>query len=231
MRRKAGGDGDAGTDANAGTSTGAAALEIEFEDDEASPGFAASPAGRSRDLRPAALITLAVVTLAAAVYATHRPGSSGANSPTVTLSAPDYAAFVVTVSYQGSHLVSLPERRIEVDLRITPVPGAQVSILDYYVSENGVTSRAEPAQSMTPLPAGGTNVKLELTVTNCAVVPIGESMSFVDVVANGPVGVIDRFTILGDRYSGDLTRLLRTVCPSRADGENPLTSPGRTSGP
>jgi hypothetical protein len=226
MRRKAGGDGDKRTDA--GTST--AALEIEFEDDEASPGLTASPAGRSRDLRPAALTTLAVVTLAAAVCATHRPGSGEANSRTVTLSAPNYAAFVVTVSYQGSHLVSLPERRIEVDLHITPVPGAQVSVLDYYVSENGVTSRAIPARSMTPLPPAGTDVKLELTVNNCAVVPIGESMSFVDVVANGPVGVIDRFTILGDRYSTDLARLLRTVCPSRADGRNPAANSGTVSG-
>lgn len=227
MRRKAGGGGDE----SAGAGTGRAALEIEFEDDEASSSLAGSPASRPRDLRPAALITLVVVILAAAVYATHRPGSSAASSPTVTLAAPDYAAFVVTVSYQGSHLVSLPRRRIDVDLHITPVPGAQVSVLDYYVSENGVTSRAVPTRSMTPLPASGTDVRLELTVTNCAVVPIGESMSFVDVVANGPVGVMDRFTILGDRYSADLARLLRTVCPSRAGGQDPSASTGRISGP
>lgn len=214
-------------------------LEIEFEDDEASSGPAASPAGRPRDLRSAALIVLTATVLGAAVYGVHHGvGSSGTGpsgvdgtAPAVVITGPNYAAFVVTVGYQGSHLLSLPQRRLEVDLRITPVTGAQVSILDYYVSENGVTSRAVSAHSMTPLPPAGTDVRLELTVTDCATVPIGESMSFVDVVANGPIGVMDRFTILGDRYSDDLARLLREVCPERASGQNPLTSAGRVTGP
>ncbi len=212
MRRKAG-----------GTDEVPATLEIEFEDDEASPGAAAYRAGRPRDLRSAAMVTLAATVLGAALYGAHRPGPAGAgpslagtNSRTVIANAPNYAAFVVTVSYQGSHLVSLEERRLEVDLRIAPVTGARVSVLNYYVSEKGVTSRAVSQQSMTPLPAAGTNVRLELTVTDCAAVPIGESMSFVDVVADGPIGVMDRFTILGDRYSADLTRLLSALCPDRA---------------
>jgi hypothetical protein len=219
MRRKAGG-GDAGNDEGAG------ALEIEFEDGDGSPEGTARTAGRSRDLRGAALTALAVVTLGAALAAAHHTGSSGGSSTTdevgvpVVVIQPDYAAYMVTVGYRGAHLVSLQERRIAVDLRITPVPGARVRLLNYYVNENGIVSLAEAAPSREPLPVSGTNVRLELTVADCAVVPIGESMSFVNVVADGPAGTTDRFTILGAQYSSDLTRLLRTVCPARsiADG-------------
>ena len=219
-----------------GTDDGAGTLEIEFEDDEGSPAPGASPARRPRDLRSAALITLAVAVLAAALAATHRTGSSntsGTNNLTITAAVPNYGAFDVTVDYLDSRLLSLPGRRIEVDLRITPVPGAQVVVLNYYVSENGVTSQPAEgaAPSATPLRASGADVKLELTVTDCAVVPIGESMSFVDVVTEGPPGVMDRFTILGHRYASDLARLLRTVCPSRAGGQIPQSSTGRVSGP
>lgn len=228
MWRKAGEDGG---------DEGAGALEIEFEDGDESSGAGggySTAGGRLRDLRPAALIALGVAVLGAALAATHSTGSSDAgitdrNSTTIAAVAPDYAAFVVTVDYRSSRLVSLAQRRIEVDLRITPVPGAQVEILNYYISENGITS--EPAPSATPVPASGVDVKMELDVTDCAVVPIGESMGFVDVVADGPAGTTDRFTILGSRYSSDLARLLRTVCPGRAGGQNPLTSPGRVTGP
>lgn len=219
MWRKAGGD-----DEGAGT------LEIEFEDGDEPPEPGGSPGRRPRDLRSAALIALAVAILGAALSATHHTGSSGASSTksaTVAV-APDYTAYVVTVAYRGSRVVSLSRRQIEVDLRITPVPGAQVEILDYYVSENGVTSWPPP--SPIPVPASGVDIEMKLEVVDCAVVPIGESMSFVDVIADGPAGTMDRFTILGERYSADLTRLLRTVCPGRAGGQNPVTSAGRVTG-
>lgn len=221
MRRKAG-SGDAGDGGAGYGEDSAGALEIEFEDGDGSPEDAASAARRTRDLRGAALGALAVVTLAAALSATHHTGAgtgsshtSDVNIPIVAIE-PDYAAYMVTVSYQGSHLVSLQQRRIAVDLRITPVPGAQVRLLNYYVDENGVDSTAWSAPFATPLPAAGADVRLELTVADCAVVPIGESMSFVNVVSQGPAGVTDRFTILGEQYSSDLTRLLHTVCPARS---------------
>jgi len=219
MRRKArggGGNADNGDE-------GAGALEIEFEDgDGGSPEDAAYAAGRARDLRGAALTALAVVTLGAALAATHHTGSSSGSSTTddvripIVVIRPDYAAYMVTVGYRGAHLVSLQERRIAVDLRITPVPGARVRLLNYYVNESGIVSVAESAPSREPLPVSGTDVRLELAVADCAVVPIGESMSSVNVVADGPAGMTDRFTILGARYSSDLTRLLRTVCPARS---------------
>ena len=62
-------------------------------------------------------------------------------------------------------------------------------------------------------------------------VPVGESMSFVDVVADGPEGTMDRFTILGQRYSADLARLLGTVCPQRqAAQQSPNAITGTASG-
>lgn len=199
------------------------ALEIEFEDEEAAA--PASRAGRSRDLRPAALTTLAATMLGAALWATH--GLATPNAVTGPVETPhaarDYAAFVVTVAYQGSHLLSAAQRRIEVDLRVTPVPGAKVRIVAYYISENGVSTHADPPPSGTALPTGGTDVKLELTVTNCATVPIGESMGFVDVIADGPTGVTDRFTILGERYATDLAGLLRRLCPGRPNGQGRST--------
>ncbi len=199
------------------------ALEIEFEDDDAAAPL--SPAGQSRDLRPAALTALAAAVLGGALLATHSPAAPSTPGPvkSVALVPPDYAAYVVTVAYQGSHVLSTAQRRIEVDLRVTPVAGAKVRIIAYYVSENGVTARADPPPSVTPLPASGTEVRLDLTVTNCATVPIGESMGFVDVVADGPSGVIDRFTILGQRYSDDLTGMLRQLCPGRSNGQDQTT--------
>ena len=214
MRRKAGGrSGGGGAD-----DEGAGALEIEFEDGDESPDRAVPAAGRSRDLRAAALIALAVVTLAAALSATHRTRPSGTNDTNnviVSIAAPDYAASMVTVQYRGAHVDSLQQRRIVVDLLLTPAPGAQVTVLNYYVDENGIVSSAETALSGKPLPGSGTDARLELTVDDCAVAPIGESMSFVNVVAVGPAGTTDRFTILGEHYSLDLSRLLRTVCPAR----------------
>ncbi len=201
------------------------ALEIEFEDDN-SPATPLSPAGRSRDLRPAAMTTLAVAVLGAALWATHGTTAPAPNVPlhlATIAPPPDYAAFSVTVAYRDAYIVSVPQRRIDVNLRVTPVRGASVRIIAYYVSENGVTARADPPPSVAPLPPAGANVRLELTVTNCATVPIGESMGFVDVVADGPAGVIDRFTILGERYSLDLADLLRQVCPGRASSQAPHT--------
>jgi len=198
-------------------------LEIEFEDEDASPGYPAAPAGRSRDLRPAALGSLAAVLLGAALWATHRPAPEPVAGPGTSVThsvVPNYAAAVVTVSYQRSRLLSLPQRLIEVDLRVTPVAGARVRVIYYYISENGVQVQADPLPSTNPLPVSGADVRLDLTVTDCAVVPIGESMSFVDVVANGPLGDVDRFTILGDRYSADLARLLSTVCPGQPNGQS-----------
>jgi hypothetical protein len=218
MRRKAGrGEGREAGDGD----EGAGALEIEFEDGDGPSEGAAYAAGRPRDLRGAALAALTAVTLGAALSATQHTGSNSisrgateANIPIVMIE-PDYTEYVVTVSYHGSRLVSLQQRRLAVDLRITPLPGARVRILNYYVEERGVLSRMRTALSRVPLPVSGADAELELTVNDCAVVPIGESMSFVNVVADGPAGVTDRFTILGEKYSSDLTRLLSTVCPAR----------------
>lgn len=202
------------------------ALEVEFEnDDEENAAPAPFPAGRSRDLRPAALTTLAAAVLGTALWATHGATtlSTATGSAKTTPVARDYAAAVVTVAYQGSHVLSQAQRRIEVDLRVTPIPGANPRIIAYYMSENGVVTRAVPPPSATPLPAAGSNVRLELTVTDCATVPIGESMGFVDVIADGPAGVTDRFTILGERYATDVAKLLRQLCPGRSNGQDPGT--------
>jgi len=232
MRRKAGGaigPGRGGAARDGADAEADGLLEIEFEDDDAPPAPAA-PAGRSRDLRPVTLTSLVAAVLIAALWATHAAapgaGTGSGNSASLQAAPPNYANYVVTVSYQRSRLLSLAQRRIEIDLRVTPIPEAKVSIIDYYVSENGVRARADPPPSMTPLPAGGTDVKLDLTVTDCAAVAIGESMAFVDVVANGPAGTMDRFTILGSRYSADLARLLVTVCPGRTSGQS--TASGAT---
>jgi hypothetical protein len=200
------------------------ALEIEFEDDDAA-GPPPSPAGRSRDLRPAAITVLAAAVLGGALWGAHgAPAPAPSRSTSVQiLVPPNYGAFSVIVQYRNAYVGSAAQRKIDVNLHVSPVPGAKVRIIAYYVSENGVTARAVPPPSVTPLPTTGTDVKLELTVTNCATVPIGESMGFVDVVADGPAGVIDRFTILGERYSTDLANLLRQLCPGRADGQGPET--------
>ena len=223
MRRTAGGGTAAGHRSRDPEDSGP--LEIEFEDEESASGYPAAPAGRSRDLRPAALASLGAVLLGAALSATHRASPVPGPSTSVTPPAPpNYYSAVVNVSYHGSRLLSLPQRRIEVDLRVTPVAGARVRIIEYYISENGVDVRADPPPSMTPLPASGADVRLDLTVTDCAAVPIGESMAFVDVVADGPLGALDRFTILGERFSADLAGLLRTVCPGRTNGQSQGTA-------
>lgn len=212
----------------------AGTLEIEFEDDAGSPEPATPPGSRPRDLRPGALIALAVAILAAILAATHNTGThstNGADNPAVAAAVPNFGAFVVTVEYRGAHVLSLPQRLIEVDLRVVPLPGARVTILNYYVDENGIVSTAIQAPSSTPLPASGADYQMDLLVHDCTVVPIDESMSSVDVVADGPAGIIDRFTILGHQYSANLARLLRTVCPGRADDQNPLMVPGRVTGP
>lgn len=205
------------------------ALEIEFEDDDTA---GRSPVARRRDLRPAALSTLAAVLLGAALSASYHPGTPGEAAPDRMPSAapPDFGAYVVTVTYQGSHIDSTARRSIEVDLKVKPVPGAKVRIIAYYVDELGITAAAEPSPSADPLPAAGAPVKLILTVTDCTTVPIDESMGFVDVIANGPSGVIDRFTILGERYSADLTRQLRVLCPERSDHQTPTTTASVVAG-
>ena len=219
MRRRVGGRGGGhGVEGGGKGGEGAGALEIEFEDGDEPPDRVASAGGRPRDLRAAALVALAVVTLGAALSATHRTSSSGTsntNSVIVSAAAPDYAASMVTVQYRDAHVDSLQQRRIVVDLLLTPAPGAQVRVLNYYVDENGIVSSADTELSGRPLPGSGMNVRLELTVADCALAPIGESMSFVNVLAVGPAGTTDRFTILGERYSLDLARLLRAVCPAR----------------
>lgn len=235
MRRRAGSRGVTRGGENRGErDVSAGMLEIEFEDDEASSEPGGVAVGRPRDFRRVTMITLAVVVLGAALSATHHSGSSDKNNAgqlILSIGAPNYAAYMVTVRYEGSHLISLERRRIAVDMRITPVPGAQISVLSYYVDENGVISYVQQDLSGKPLPASGTDVELELGVTDCAVAPIGESMGSVNVVADGPAGITDRFTILGERYAADLSRLLLTVCPGRAGGQNPRTSPGHPTGP
>jgi hypothetical protein len=197
---------------------GVGALQIEFEDDDPAQDRAQGPASiaRSRDLRPFTMLGLGAAVMATAMWAAASAQSHAGSAATVPpVSAHDYAAYVVTVSYRGARLLSEAQRRIEVDIHVTPVKGASVSVIKYSVGENGVLARADPPPSSVSLPASGTDVRLNLTVTDCAVVPIGESMSYVDVVTDGPSGTMDRFTILGERYSADLAHLLEIVCPGR----------------
>src|SRR5690242_12592531 len=91
-------DGDAARSRAGGDDT-QGSLEIEFEDDSF-PTPLPYPAGRSRDLRPAALTTLAAAVLGAALWATHGTAAAG---PSLTMHfstptrPPNYAAFSVVV--------------------------------------------------------------------------------------------------------------------------------------
>jgi len=223
MRRKTGSGHD-------DTGSAAASLEIEFEDefeDGEEDALPAPQAPRSRSLRPLALAGLAALLLGSALWASRGQNASPGPAPTLTAVSstvpPDYGAYIVIVGYQRSRLLSLAQRRIEVDLRVTPVTGAKVKIISYSISENGVAVRADPPPSAATLPTAGSDVKLDLTVDDCSAVAIGETMAYVDVVAKGPEGTLDRFTALGARFSGDLAALLREVCPARSSSQGPAS--------
>jgi hypothetical protein len=217
--------------------SGPSPLEIEFEDEEGDGGAQEGsrrwgeqvpPAPDRRRLRRrtvGAAAVIGVVALVAALTA-RNAANSGSSAPN-SYSADGSTA--VQMTYVGSTLVSVLQRRIEVTVSVTPVQPQALDITQISVSEAGVA--VAPADSSSPVvvPAAGREVVLVLTVTDCSRVPMDESMAYVDVITRQQNGeLMDRFTILGDRYSADISRLLHRICgPTPAPG--PATP--RATGP
>jgi hypothetical protein len=106
-----------------------------------------------------------------------------------------------------------------------------VKITEISVSEGGVSVTPVGMSATFDVPAAGQNVLLLWTVLDCARVPMDESMAYVEVITQSAGGfVMDRFTILGDRYAADISRLLHSIC---GPGLNPAagTAPGNGTGP
>lgn len=212
-------------------------LEIEFEDGDEQDGTAApEPAVPGADDSPRARTDAArrrrtwQLSAAAAVVAVLAGAAALATRGGGTGSAPPSRVYVdnsaaVHITYLNSHLVSAAERRLEVELRVTPIQSQPVKITGITVSEGGVSVAPVGTSDTLDIPATGQNLLLLWTVRDCGRVPMDESMAYVEVITLSPGGlVMDRFTILGDRYAADISRLLHTVCGT------PL-APGATPGP
>jgi hypothetical protein len=87
------------------------------------------------------------------------------------------------------------------------------------------------------VPAAGQNVLLLWTVEDCGRVPMDESMAYVEVITQSAGGlVMDRFTVLGDRYAADISRLLHSICgpgvnKAAGTGNGTGTGTGSSTGP
>jgi len=237
MKRRTGGLGDhSGSEATP--------LEIEFEDEYGEEGVAApetaaatdqdgsSPA-RTRAARRRRMLqvlgTAAVVAaLAIAAAVTTRDAGHTGSTPPNRFYIDDSAA--VRITYLDSYLLSTDQRRLEVELNVTPLQGQPVKITEISVSEGGVSVAPVGISATFDVPAAGQNVLLLWTVRDCARVPMDESMAYVEVITRSAGGfVMDRFTILGDRYAADISRLLHSIC---GPGLHPAagTAPGDGAG-
>lgn len=187
---------------------GGAPLEIEFEDeDPPPPGAPGRRLTRARAARVAATATAAATVLCCALLATHRPAA------TPPPPAAAYNGFAVTLRYLGARLASAGGRSIEVDLAVSPTQSSATTVSGFQVSQPGVSTSPGPGARPIAVPAPGTRVRLLLTVTDCPHVPKDETMAYVDVIAGVTgLGETERFTILGERYSADISRLLHEVC-------------------
>ena len=201
-------------------------LEIEFEDEQedggATPGAAApdphgSPrtrldaARRRRKFQVIGTASAVAVLAVAAVVSTHDGGGTSGTSTPSRFYIDDSAA--VRIAYLNSNLVSTAPRRLEVELNVTPLNGQPVKVTGISVSEGGVSVAPVGISATFDIPAAGQNVLLLWTIQDCARVPMDESMAYVEVVTRSAGGyVMDRFTILGDRYAADISRLLHDVC-------------------
>lgn len=227
-------------------------LEIEFEDEEADGGAtpeAAAPdphgsprarldaARRRRRFQVIGTASAIAVLAVAAVMSTHDDnGTSGTAAPS-RFYIDDSAA--VRIVYLNSNLVSTAPRRLEVELNVTPLNGQPVKVTGISVSEGGVSVAPVGISATFDIPAAGQNVLLVWTIQDCARVPMDESMAYVEVVTRSAGGfVMDRFTILGDRYAADISRLLHDVCGPGLDSsarDAPHNGPGpatpRATGP
>jgi len=218
-------------------------LEIEFEDEEngaespeaVAPDQDGSPRAQTRAARRRRMLrmtgTAAVVgaLAVAAVVTTHDAGGGSGSSPPNRFYIDDTAA--VRITYLNSYLVSTDTRRLEVELNVTPLQGQTVKITEISVSEGGVSVAPVGISATFDVPAAGQNVLLLWTIQDCARVPMDESMAYVEVITRSAGGfVMDRFTILGDRYAADISRLLHSIC---GPGLNPAagTGPGNGTGP
>jgi hypothetical protein len=241
MRRKTGGSADRdGWDPQP--------LEIEFEDGDAgedggaSAGANPTQAGQENQAPPAptrrawrarraigAVVVIGVVAVAA-VMAAHDDSGSGAPPPSGFI---DDNSEAVRITYLNSRLVSLPKHQLDVRLNIAPAQDQPVKITEISVSEGGVAIAPISPTGIVDVPTPGLDLTLRWTVTNCGNVPMDESMAYVEVITESKDNyIMDRFTILGDRYSADISRLLHQLCGS---GTASPTAPGpattRATGP
>ena len=243
MKRRAGGIADHG-------GWEATPLEIEFEDEQdgAETPEAAAPhqdgSGSPRAHTQAArrrrmfqlLGTAAVVAaLGVAAAVTTRGGTTSGSTPPNRFYIDDSAA--VRITYLNSHLVSTARHRLEVELNVTPLQSQPVKITEISVSEGGVSVAPVGISATFDVPAAGQNVVLLWTVQDCGRVPMDESMAYVEVITQSAGGfVMDRFTVLGDRYAADISRLLHSICgpglnTAAGNGANAGTGPGNGTGP
>jgi hypothetical protein len=218
--------------------SGPGSLEIEFENEEGDGdaregaqrwgGEQEPPAPDPRRFKRRAVGAAAVIGVAALVAALTARNGTGSNS-----SAPDSFSddnsTAVQMTYVSSALVSVPQRRLDVTVTVTPVQPQALEITQISVSEAGVTVTPVGSPSTVVVPATGRKIVLLLTVTDCSRVPMDESMAYVDVVTRQQNGdLMDRFTILGDSYSADISRLLHRVCGTAA---TPGPATPRATGP
>ena len=233
MKRRTGGIADHG-------GWEATPLEIEFEDADGPDGAATPEAAPDRDGSPGAhspaarrrrmlqvvgtAVVAAVVAVAAVV--TTRDGGSTGSAPPNRFYIDDTAA--VRITYLDSYLVSAAQRRLEVALNVAPLQGQPVKITEISVSEGGVSVAPVGISATFDVPATGQNVLLLWTVQDCGRVPMDESMAYVEVITRSAGGfVMDRFTILGDRYAADISHLLHTIC---GPGLQPAAGAGHANG-
>jgi hypothetical protein len=217
-------------------------LEIEFEDADGRGAAAEDDRTQEEQAPPAPLRRLryarravgaaAVVGLVAVAAVLATRGGSGSAAPLPSGLADDNSE-AVRLTYVNSRLVSVPGHQLEVRLNITPAQDQPVKITEISVSEGGVAIAPISATGMVDVPAPGLDLTLRWTVTDCTSVPMDESMAYVEVITESRDGyIMDRFTILGDRYAADVSRLLHQICGPRPA---PPTAPGpaatRTTGP
>jgi hypothetical protein len=243
MRRRRGGIGDH-------EEWDSTPLEIELEDEEgdrvasesgtadgAGPSATRTRAARRRRIHQVIGAAGVVAILAIAAAGAGHGGSHSGSTPPSRFYIDDSAA--VRITYLNSYLVSAAQRRLEVELNITPLQSQPIKITEISVSEGGVSVAPVGISDTLDVPAAGQNVLLVWTVQDCARVPMDESMAYVEVITMSAGGfVMDRFTILGDRYAADISRLLHAICgpglpagtaPADPNGTSPATP--RATGP
>jgi hypothetical protein len=132
---------------------------------------------------------------------------------------------VTDIGYRGIHLSS-DDGTFLVLMAMTVAPDARVPVELTRVTQGypSLSSHSESALPLKVVPGQSLSFALRVRVRDCSKTPISASMPLINVTLRNTRAIRTRSEIFGERYARQLSRVLRSLCPTVAKASTQLSS-------